>query len=302
MAVDVTPSQRSKDHHTVPQFILRNFVDPVGDVHVFDLKFLKHYRKKPQQIAKLPDFYTIDTENGPSDAVEKVLSMIEREASKVIRRLATPEVSLTWKEQEDLVLFFALQLERVPFRREDITGAISRVEDVAMNACKCHGVNSVDALSNLRDEMAFLTSRNFLNSFLIKSTYTVYLLIRRRGWGIMRRPDDGPRFVISDNPIVITDLRENMDQLGFLLTPCGEDSVLTMPICPDFALVSYFDPKLSTETYLPAELISHCNLNQLRNSSQRLYGSEEDFTWTGRGERELGWSDFVAGHTKARAD
>ncbi|MCH8273297.1 MAG: DUF4238 domain-containing protein [Armatimonadetes bacterium] len=294
--------QRRQKHHTVPQFVLRNFADCDGYIYEFDLDLLKVYRRKPAQVAHSTDFYTIDTEDGPSDGVEQVLSRIEDRASAVVRKLATPGTPLTCDDLDALVMLVALQAQRVPARREQMTSFIDSVEELARRVATSHGLDPDDATAHLRGEMDFTRSGNFMNPFLLVSLDPVFRLMRRRGWAVVRRPEGAPRFIIADNPVVVTDLREETGPPYFPLIPYGEDSKLTMPISPDMTLVSYYEPKMSKEAYLPAELVGLCNHQQLRNADRRLYGSGKDFNWGKLDDRVLWWNDFVVDQEEARAE
>ena len=300
--IEAVADQRRQKHHTVPQFVLRNFADSQGYIHEFDLDLLKQYRRKPAQVAHSTDFYTIETEDGPSDAVEQILSRIEDSASDVVRKLAAPGTLLTGEDRDALILLVALQAQRVPARRDHMTEFIDRAEAMAKHVAKCHGLDPEEATAKLREEMEFTRSGNFMNPFLVESLDPVFRLMRRRGWAILRRPEGAPRFVIADDPVVVTDLREDNGPPYLPLIPYGEDSKLTMPISPDMTLVSYYEPEMSKEAYLPAEHIALCNHQQLRNSARRLYGRENDFNWGRLGDRELWWNDFVVDQEEARAE
>lgn len=294
--------QRSKQHHTIPQFILRNFADAKGDIHEFDLDLLKRYRRKPRQVAHIPDFYTIDTSGGPSDVIEKAISRIESEASDVVRKLAMEGARLSSVEIDTLVLFVALQTQRVPIHRRNMTASVDRMAEMAYHVAVSHGVDPSVSNVELASELDFMRSRNFMNPFLLKSLLIVYRLMRNRGWAVLRRPTSAPRFVISDNPVVFTDLRQEHGPPYLPLLPYGEDSRITMPISPELVLVSYYEPERSGEAYLQPDLVGFFNYDQLRNSGRRLYSCENDLTWGRLGDRELRWKDYVTDQQAARAE
>jgi hypothetical protein len=292
---------RSKKHHTVPQFLLRNFAGADGQLVEFDLDLLKSYRRTPAQVGHTKDFYTIERSNGPSDEVERILANIENVASGAVRKLQTPRSTITMAELDALVLLVAVQRQRTPANRAHMVDFIDRTEELARHVAKSHGLDPDEAMTNLSPELEEARGNNFMNGFMLDSVKMIYPLMRRRGWSVMRRETGGPKFVISDNPVVISDLREDKGPPYFPLIPYGEDSKLTMPLSPDLILVSYYEPEMSKEAYLPAELVEFVNHEQLRNSERRLYGSETDFYWGRLGSRVLSWDDWVEDQREARA-
>jgi hypothetical protein len=273
-----------------------------GSLFEFDLDLLKVYKRKPKQVAQTTDFYTIDTPDGPSDAVEQIIARIEDAAARVVHKLAAPGTPITAKELDALVLFVALQRHRVPAHRDQMIDFVDRAEEVSKRMAAARGLDPEESTAQLRKEMEFTRSRNFTNPFLLESLTPTFRLMRRRGWALMRRADDAPPFVISDSPVVITDLREDTGPPYFPLIPYGEDSKLTMPLSPDLVLVSYYEPEASTECYAPSEFVGLLNHQQMMNTVRRLFGRENDFTWGVLPDRTLWWKDYVLDQEEARAE
>lgn len=294
--------ERRKRHHTIPQFVLRNFVDGDGYLFEFDLDLLKKYRRKPAQVGHSTDFYTIQTPDGPSDEIEQILSRIEDAASGAVQKLSIQGQQLSREEWNALVLLVALQRQRVPATRAQMIDFIDRSEQVARRVAQAHGLDPDVATEDLRREMEFTRSGNFMNPYLLDSLKMVYRLMRRRGWAVFRRNADAPPFVLSDNPVVITDLRPDTGPPFTPLIPYGEDSKITMPITPDVMLVSYYDPALSKEAYADAQIVEFLNYQQLQHTERRLYGCDDSFRWGRIGERLLGWPDYVTYQEGARAE
>ena len=94
---------RRRKHHTIPQFLLRNFTDSRGALYEFDLDYLTRKVRTPSQVCHTKDFYTIEWQGGPSDEVEQVLSRFESEIAPALLRVSDPARSL---DDADLDLDF----------------------------------------------------------------------------------------------------------------------------------------------------------------------------------------------------
>lgn len=80
---------RPKRHHYVPQFVLRQFRDAHGQLHLFDKKRERLYCGAPNSVFFEKHLYRIFTPptGEPSHEVEKRLSSIESEASPVVQKI-----------------------------------------------------------------------------------------------------------------------------------------------------------------------------------------------------------------------
>ena len=285
--------ERRKKHHTIPQFILRNFVDQNGDLYEFDLDFEKSYKKTPKAVAHTKDFYTVDIEGEPSDDVEVILADLENNAAKVVSRIKQHETEFTNAEIDSLVMLVALQRQRVPAQRNQMLDFLDEVERKAKVIAEGAGLDSEEATKDLRRELESTRSRNFLNPFILESLKGVYRLMRRRGWSIVHRSPNAPTFIISDNPVAITVLREDTEPPYRPLIPYGEDSKIVMPISSDTSLVSYYDPTIANEACAGRAIVELFNYQQIINSSKRIYGSEPDFVRLGEGLQTMSWQDVI---------
>lgn len=78
---------RAKRHHTVPKFYLRRFADEGGTIERIG-KTTSDRQLIPVKRATVEvDFYTVETDDGPSDIIEQHLSKIESLAASALRRL-----------------------------------------------------------------------------------------------------------------------------------------------------------------------------------------------------------------------
>lgn len=55
----------ARNHHYVPQMLLRRFANASGRLHVFDGKERKSFEASPKDVATIRDFYQIDSRADP---------------------------------------------------------------------------------------------------------------------------------------------------------------------------------------------------------------------------------------------
>lgn len=291
--------ERRKRHHTIPKLLLRNFAGDDGRLFEYDLDLLKRNLRTPGQVGHTKDIYTIQTPDGPSDEVEKLLARFEDSASSAVRKLLPPGEPLSVEEWDSLILLVALQGQRVPAERARTIDFIDRSEDMARKVAESQGLDPDEATTDLHSDLEFTRSRDSMNQLMLISLTVTYRLMRPRGWGVLRRHADAPRFIIADDPVVITDLRPDTGPPYTPLIPFGENSKIVMPISPDVALVSYYEPEMSRETLVEGIVVGLVNWQQLQNAQRRVYAHEEDFSF-GVGEQRLLWADYVAYQERVR--
>ncbi len=119
-------NQKPINHHYVPRFYLKGFVDGDGKLHVFD-RYSKRYRySAPKGVAYSPDYYTVDTiDEKDSPVVEEGYALVENAARPIIAKLQQPS-ALTEEERENLALFAAMQYQRVPDAEKRIQEATEK--------------------------------------------------------------------------------------------------------------------------------------------------------------------------------
>lgn len=84
--------QRAVRHHTVPRFYLERFADRRGQLMRVALPGDRRHRVSINDASVVRDFYTIYTDDGPSDEFEKVLASVEAEAATAFRKVLDDRV------------------------------------------------------------------------------------------------------------------------------------------------------------------------------------------------------------------
>jgi hypothetical protein len=115
----------AKKQHYVPQFYLREFVDPntpAGQepyVWVFAKNGKTVQRRAPKNIFWKTDLYTIDVEGKRHYEIEKELSAIEAAYADIVRKKIKRHLPLTAEEHVALCRFVATMLQRTIRQKEN---------------------------------------------------------------------------------------------------------------------------------------------------------------------------------------
>ena len=111
---------RPKRHHYVTRAYLEGFLEANEKcLWVYGRHRRNQYTAKPESTAFQKNYYSFKKLDGTwDDTLEEFLANeIEGPGIELIRRLATRNLTLTWKERERLALLLAFQEFRVPFMR-----------------------------------------------------------------------------------------------------------------------------------------------------------------------------------------
>lgn len=114
----------SKNHHYVPQFILRNFANKSGKLYCFNKEEGKIYQSPPRRLFKQDHLNTYRSEDGSESIhLEDSLSKLESDVSRIVRKVCNNVrggcgISLTPSEHVIWGRFLMTQIARNPKRLE----------------------------------------------------------------------------------------------------------------------------------------------------------------------------------------
>ncbi len=111
------PSSEAKAQHYIPQFYLKGFTDKQGSLWVSE-RFKGIRESKPKREAHRPDYYTHSEQGRRNETAEDILKQIESSAAPIIRKLASPQYTLTSENASHVIMFVAFLFARVPSWRE----------------------------------------------------------------------------------------------------------------------------------------------------------------------------------------
>jgi hypothetical protein len=118
-----------KRQHYVPQFHLRQFLDPKllaeGQEMLWVYEAGKEPRKsRPESTAFENYFYSVEKDGERLHVVEEVLSKLESMAAPTLKKLAERDFHLSDRERGELAAFVALSFTRTPFFREQTNSVL----------------------------------------------------------------------------------------------------------------------------------------------------------------------------------
>lgn len=122
-------SEKTKRHHYIPAFVLRNFESKqVGGLVRLDLKTGRTTRLGARDAAVEKSLYRVRGGNSAShNRVEAFLSVVENHAAPAVQRLVSDPSAMKSEDRLTIAIFVALQEQRSP-------GGLARIEEISRYA------------------------------------------------------------------------------------------------------------------------------------------------------------------------
>ena len=248
----------AKNHHYIPEFYLRGFVEDEGSqILTIDLIDKKQFTTNPKNVGSRKYFNRVDIDGLDPDAVEKAMGeKFEGPASAALKRLI--EGQLPHEKDEDYIFnVIALLAARSPEKRENwrrfnasiaeglIGWNLSSKENYEASMSKDSSTTEKEI--SYEDMKSFFESNAYkidmsVSSHLemeIESIDTILPLLDFRSWHVISTNKETGYFVTSDHPVVLTwadkDLvpPEFQSQIGFGL----KNTIIYFPIAKTMAWV-----------------------------------------------------------------
>lgn len=275
-----------KRHHTVPQFLLKNFAfgKKRNQLWVYDKWTDRIYQSTINNIFVGKNFYDGVTQSGETISLEAGLARLESGASKVIRELLRfgKLSALTIEQHATLATYVASQKLRTAGCREsleEIDKALeaqllkSGVDPTTVRLCN-PGSDPASAPKFRRMEQHELKLSSLL--FLLESLPAVASKLAEMHWILFQTSRE--ELWISDNPICV-DNQLDYGQMG-KLGLCLPGIEIYLPLSRDYCL-GMLCPKLysslEAQGTLAKENVEYLNCLQLVRSSRFLYSYSDSF-------------------------
>jgi len=187
-------NQRVKIQHYVPQFLLRNFTDSEGMLHVCDKSNERVFHTGPSNVAAESGFYDFCVGQSRG-TIEDILATQEATAAPLVHRLLEEE-NLSCLSEEDKVnlsIFITIQILRVKSIREMMNQALEALKDKIIQLG--YDREQTEQALGIDPERMKLQAINGLMGL-----EDLFPLIHCRPWMLFRTSQDNP-FLISDSPI-----------------------------------------------------------------------------------------------------
>jgi len=229
------PMQQPKKQHYVPQFYLREFVDPntpAGHepyVWVFSKTGNLEERRAPKNVFWETDLYTFDVAGAKQYDIEKFLSEIESEFAEVVRKTIKKRLPLTPQEHYAVCRFVATMLQRTVRQKNNQEGfyeaLIAQVE--RLEAHRGSGASTSERLRKSKEQIHKFGILGILSEIpdLLTQMSLAFLCTDRLS----------ARFITSDDPVTL--FNPDLQWQRFYGPGLAQSGVeLTMPISPESAL------------------------------------------------------------------
>lgn len=240
-----------KNHHYVPQHVLRRFCDPprTGVLWTYDKEAKRVYPGSPVRQASEKHFYSFEGVKGFDNKTIEVdfLGNIDGAGSLAIESVLRRE-QLTEERVIDFMRFAACQMIRVKthFQRMDAllspilqesaerlakydaefkTGLADRLREGDYGQAEI-----ADFMSSLeRGEFKMTANRGYLVTMFLSTLDSITKSFCQMDWRFFTREDSAETFVTSDNPLVLEDVGEGEAKPLGIMNPTIE---VSMPLSP----------------------------------------------------------------------
>ncbi len=126
----------SRNHHYIPQFYLKGFLDPSRSKEqlcVIDKIERRHFVTHPRNVGSKRDFNRVDILGEPIDAVEKLLAEIEGKVSRMLKYVEDNAALPKGTDMEPLLYFVALLYGHNPPFRNNLSSFETTVRRQMLN-------------------------------------------------------------------------------------------------------------------------------------------------------------------------
>ncbi|AET95219.1 hypothetical protein BSFA1_79510 (plasmid) [Burkholderia sp. SFA1] len=300
-----TPTQANetggaRKHHYVPQCYLKRFTSTGSkgaQLYVIDAKRQRAFTTTPANIAAERDFNRIDIEGEDPNLVESSYAEFEARLAPALVRIDR-RGALTDEADLSLVLeLIAILAVRNPSRREHKRKFQQETHRRMMELLvetperwEAHTQKAIEAGAVEAPGLSYDQARDFVErgEFTLevdttrhvqeelKSLTTVYELLYRRSWVIVKAGASSGGFVTSDQPTTLYWDDEEME--GGFYPPgfASRDTTVFCPLSRRVAIRGSFDGRLGA-VEVPPEIVASINLRTILSAGRQIYAENDSF-------------------------
>ena len=310
----MTMSNIARNHHYVPQFYLRGFLDPnlkKEQLHVIDKIDWRHFITTPRNVGSENDFNRVNIPGQPIDTAEKLFAKIDEEVNLLLKDMEENETLPKGKDMEILIYFVALLYMHNPQIRSNLrtseTTVIKQFAKALFSRPERYESYRQQERAAGKELPEYETIKQFVESENYDIRYghghhlryeletidnVVFPLLSQRKWSLFIAEEGGGDFVCSDYPIVLMSVGDpptdsdhpyNIERPGL----AQSDTELTIPLNHRMALFAV----LSDSTYIGTvdEMTVACiNKRTINAAARQIYCSNLDFKYLDDGVTKSG--------------
>jgi len=225
----------AKKQHYVPQFYLREFVDPNTPpgqepyVWLFTKNGKSVERRAPKNIFWKTDLYTIDVNGEKLYDIEKELSTIETAYADIVRKKIKARLPLTALEHVTLCRFVATMIQRTIRQKDNQENFYDRLAAQAASLDPNRGSDGslVEQLQAAKKDAHKVSVLAMLSE--------IPELLERMNLAFLCTDGTSARFITSDDPVTL--FNPDLQWQRFYGPGLAQSGIeLTMPVSPEIAI------------------------------------------------------------------
>lgn len=283
-----------KNHHYVPQHVLRRFCDPpqTGVLWTYDKEAKRIYPGTPVCQASENHFYSFESSKGlDNKTIEAALSKIDGAGSTAIESVLRRE-QLTEDTAIDFMRFAACQMIRVKTHFQRLDALLSPILQESAERLAKHEAEFktglaarlrergggqaeiADFMSSIdRGEFKVTANRGYLVTLFLKSLDSTTKSFCQMDWRFATREDGAEAFVTSDNPLVLDDIGEGAAKPLGIMNPNIE---VSMPLSPTMVALARWG-KSAGYGYGPldSDYVADINRRTINRADRFVYASHK---------------------------
>ena len=306
-------SNTSRNHHYIPQFYLKGFLDPADtkkQIHVIEKKERRCFCTNPRNVGSQRDFNRMEIPGMPIDEAEKqVFAVLDREASKVLKYIADNATLPKDTKMGTLIHFIAFLAVHNPQMRNSMVNASTEFHREKMKWLVSSREVYESEMQRVRPVDQEVSQYEAMKKFVEEGRFTLKFphgyhlryeleiiqneiapLFSRMQWSLLIAEEGTSNFVCSDRPVVLFNIIDPPQPRQFsntLTEPPVTDTELTMPLNLRMALNATFkDP--SAIAIVGERTVAGINERTILAAERQIYCSHLDFKFLDGEEMKSG--------------
>ena len=306
-------SDISRNHHYIPQFYLKGFLDPSvpkKQIHVIEKNARQHFRANPRNVGSQRDFNRVEIPGTPiDDAERRIFGLIDREAEKALKYIADHEKLPTDTKMRNLIYFVAVLAAHNPYIRDILINAEPELHKQGIKSLVSSREVYESEIQRQRPsgpKVPYEVAKQFVEKecYSIKVNFPhgyhmghelktiqeiVFPLFFRMQWSLIIAEEGTGNFVCSDRPVGLFEIINPPHQWSYRNTPTKptvKDLELTMPLNLRMALHATFGdpPFIATASERDVVFI---NGRTIHAATRQIYCSHLDFKFLDNENEEI---------------
>ena len=308
-------SNTSRNHHYIPQFYLKEFLDaslPKKQLYAIDKTERRYFLTNLRNIGSQRDFNRVEGPGLPiDDAERRVFGLIDREAEKALKHIAgNATLSEDMTMMRNLIYFVSVLAAHNPYIRDILLSAETEFHKQRMKSLVSSREvyeSKVQRLGPSGPKVPYEVAKQFVEQerYTLKINCphgyhlgreleaiqeVVFPLFIRMQWSLIIAEEGTSNFVCSDRPVVLFDIINPPHQCPYSNTPTKpivKDLELTMPLNLRMALHATFGDPAVIATASERD-VAFINGRTIHAATKQIYCSHLDFKFLDNEEMKSG--------------